>query len=160
MQFVVPILQNFGGLLTWMQSTDLLNFITEDTPEQEAILELETFLLRLTSDFMSNHGQVAQMFFYNLNKTIMEVVPGSVIPLEQFLIETQDAESMMQLQSIITGLKNTTLQIQMILGNYSAIRDMFQEPNNPLLENYPPMTETTHFVRYNAYDDHLECYIN
>ena len=151
MQFIVPILQKFGGLLTWMQSTDLLNFITEDTPEQEAAAELENFLLRLTSDFMSNHGHVAPMFFHNLNKTIMEVVPGSVVPLERFLIETQDAESLMQLQSIITGLKNTTVQLQMILGNYSAISEMFSEPNNPLLEHYPPMTETTNFIRYNAY---------
>ena len=67
-------MRSFGGLMTWMQSTDLLNFITDHTPEQEAMLELETFLLRLTSDFMSNHGQVAQLFFYNLNKTIMEVM--------------------------------------------------------------------------------------
>ena len=144
-------MRSFGGLMTWMQSTDLLNFITDHTPEQEAMLELETFLLRLTSDFMSNHGQVAQLFFYNLNKTIMEVVPGSVVPLEQFLIETQDAESMNQLQPVIKNLKGTTVQLQMILGNYSAIRDMFLEPNNSLLENYPPMTETTHFVRYDAY---------
>ena len=147
MQFTLPLIQKLGGLLIWIQSSDLLNFITENTPEQQALYELENFLLRLTSDFMSNHGNTSQIFFYTVNKTIYEAVSGIVIPLEQYLILSQDTESMAQLRSIINNLKKATKQIDVILVDYYSVRLKFMEPGNPLFEHYPHMTDTTDFMR-------------